>query len=191
MSVGAIVVDALSLFVKDHIATYDDTFEPRAFGDAMQSWGTSTLLIESGHWVDDPEKTFVRKLNFVAILCALYGIGKNDYQTAVLDHYTTLHRNGKRVFDIVLRGVVLEHSSGWAHRADLGLMVDPPFKPRPKEGRPGDVKVVVKEIGDLSTHSGLTVVEARDKKLAVEFLAVEKVMPMSDLLAALESPGGA
>ncbi|MGB2959541.1 MAG: M14 family zinc carboxypeptidase [Bacteroidota bacterium] len=191
MSVGAMVVDALSLFVKDHIATYDDTFEPRAFGDAMQSWGTSTLLIESGHWVDDPEKTFVRKLNFVAILCALYGIGKNDYQTAVLDHYTTLHRNGKRVFDIVLRGVVLEHSSGWSHRADLGLMVDPPFKPRPKEGRPGDVKVVVKEIGDLSTHSGLTVIEAHDKKLAAEFLAVEKVMPMSDLLAALESPGGA
>jgi len=191
MSVGAMVVDALSLFVKDHIATYDDTFEPRAFGDAMQSWGTSTLLIESGHWVDDPEKKFVRKLNFVAILCALYGIGKKDYQTAVLDHYTSLHRNGKRVFDIVFRGVVLEHSSGWSHRADVGLMVDSPFKPRPRDARPGDAKVVVKEIGDLSTHSGLTVMDARDKKLPAGFLTLEKVMSMSDLLAALESPDGA
>jgi hypothetical protein len=186
MSVGAMVVDALSPFVKDHIATYDNTFEPRAFGDAMQSWGTSTLLIESGHWADDPEKIFVRRLNFVAILCALYGIGKNEYQTAVLEHYTSLPGNGKRMFDIVLRGVVLEHPSGWSHRADVGLMIDPPLKPRPRKSSPGNAKVAVKEIGDLSTHSGLTVMDVRDKKLAVEALAVEKVILMSDLLAALE-----
>jgi len=191
MSVGAMVTDALSLFVKGHLATYDDTFEPRAFGDVMQSWGTSTLLIESGHWVSDPEKIFVRKLNFVAILSALYGIGKNEYQAAVLEHYTSLHRNGKRMFDVILRGAILEHSSGWSHRADVGLMVDPPMKPRSRESAPSSLRVAVKEIGDLSTHSGLSIIDARDKKLSVEVLTLEKVLPMSDLLAALEASGGA
>jgi hypothetical protein len=186
MSVGAMVVDALSPFVKDHIATYDDAFEPRAFGDTMQSWGTSTLLIESGHWVDDPEKMFVRKLNFVAILCALYGIGKNEYQTAELERYTSLHPNGKRMFDIVLRGVMLEHPSGWSHRADVGLMINPPMRPRPRDSSPADLKVCVKEIGDLSTHSGLTIMDVREKRLATEVLSIEKVIPMSDLLTALE-----
>jgi hypothetical protein len=65
-------------------------------------------------------------------------------------------------------------------------MIDPPLKPRPRKSSPGNAKVAVKEIGDLSTHSGLTVMDVRDKKLAVEALAVEKVVLMSDLLAALE-----
>ena len=30
------------------VGRYSDAFEPRAFGDNMQKWGTSTILIESG-----------------------------------------------------------------------------------------------------------------------------------------------
>jgi hypothetical protein len=188
MSVGALAVEALSPFVKDHIVTYDDTFEPRAFGDAMQSWGTSTLLIESGHWPDDPGKTFVRKLNFVAILCALYGIGKGEYQSAALEQYTSLKPNGKRMFDVVIRGVVICHPSGWSHRADVGLMVDPPMKPRTPESKLSDENVTVKEIGDLSTHSGLKIIDASSKQISTEVVAVDRVIPMSDLLKGLEDP---
>ena len=188
MSVGALVVEALAPFVKDHIATYDDTFEPRAFGDSMQSWGTSTLLIESGHWPDDPAKMLVRKLNFVAILCALYGIGKGEYQSAALEQYTSLKPNGKRMFDVVIRGVVICHPSGWSHRADVGLMVDPPMKPRGPESKLSDVNVAVKEIGDLSTHSGLKVIDASGKQVSTDLVPVDTVIPMSDLMKVLEVP---
>ncbi|MEO8336809.1 MAG: M14 family zinc carboxypeptidase, partial [bacterium] len=34
--------------IPGRVAKYEDAFNPRAFGDLMQSWGTSTVLIESG-----------------------------------------------------------------------------------------------------------------------------------------------
>ncbi len=107
MRLGAFVARILGKFAKGHIATYDDTYEPRAFGDNMQSWGTSTLLIESGHWPQDPEKLFIRKLNYVALLSSLWAIGNGSYQDVELDHYSGLVPNGKRV----LRH---HHSRGYA-----------------------------------------------------------------------------
>lgn len=46
--------------VGGRIARYDDTFNPRAFGDMMQAWGTSTVLIESGALTGDPQKQRLR-----------------------------------------------------------------------------------------------------------------------------------
>ena len=54
--VAAAIRTAVEPLVPGHIARYDDTFNPRAFGNLMQSWGTSTVLIESGGWQNNPEK---------------------------------------------------------------------------------------------------------------------------------------
>jgi hypothetical protein len=103
IQVGASLVAALNQFVDGHIATYDDTFEPRAFGDGMQSWGTSTLLIESGHWPGDRTKSFVRKLNAVGLLSALSSIADGSYVNADAALYTGLQANGKKAFDVIIR----------------------------------------------------------------------------------------
>src|SRR5690606_11294264 len=44
-----------------NVGRYNDTYEPRAFGDNMQKWGTSTILIESGYLPGDPEKQYNRQ----------------------------------------------------------------------------------------------------------------------------------
>ncbi|HRF41974.1 MAG TPA: M14 family zinc carboxypeptidase, partial [Saprospiraceae bacterium] len=49
-------------YIPGHIARYDDEFEPRAFGDNIQKWGTSTILIEAGVLPNDPEKQELRRL---------------------------------------------------------------------------------------------------------------------------------
>ncbi len=88
----------------DHIAKYDDTFNPRAFGDLIGAWGASTVLIESGAWADDPEKQHLRKTNFVGILEALDAIATgryDDYDPAV---YDGLRYNGRRVPDLLIAG---------------------------------------------------------------------------------------
>src|SRR5688500_145188 len=41
------IAAALATEIPGRVAKYDDTFNPRAFGDLMQQWGTSTVLIES------------------------------------------------------------------------------------------------------------------------------------------------
>src|SRR5437867_4086242 len=56
---AATFAGAIHRFIPGGIARYDDEFEPRAFGDNMQKWGTSTLLVESGHAFNDPEKNLI------------------------------------------------------------------------------------------------------------------------------------
>ncbi|MEL6277238.1 MAG: peptidase M14, partial [Bacteroidota bacterium] len=58
----------------EKIGRYNDDFEPRAFGDNLQKWGTRTILIESGGWPGDREKQYIRQLNFVSLLSALHSI---------------------------------------------------------------------------------------------------------------------
>ena len=78
--VASALTMVLEQFTPDHIAKYDDTFEPRAFGDNIQKWGTSVVLIESGGWKNDPEKMFIRKLNCVGLLSVFYSIASGEVE---------------------------------------------------------------------------------------------------------------
>jgi hypothetical protein len=187
MRLGAFVAGILGKFAKGHIATYDDTYEPRAFGDNMQSWGTSTLLIESGHWPQDPEKLFIRKLNYVALLSSFWAIGNGSYQDVELDHYSSLVPNGKRVYDIIIRGARLRHGDGWSHPVDLGLLLEPVgASPAAKQSNGRDRRVVLKEIGDLHDFGALETIEGHDRPIASTSVTVEMSSPLSDLLDILQ-----
>lgn len=108
--VAAVIRRSLEPLVGGHVARYDDTFNPRAFGDLMQQWGVSTVLIESGGWADDPEKQHLRAVTFVAILSALDAIATGEYASADPALYETLPRNGPPLNDLLIQGgsVVLE-----------------------------------------------------------------------------------
>jgi len=185
MRIGALITRALSQFVGGHIATYDDAYEPRAFGDGMQSWGTSTILIESGHWPGDPDKLFIRKLNYIALLTAIRAIGNGSYQDTEMDWYRQLLPNGKMMYDVIIRGVELHNGSGgWTGRADIGLMYDPPLHKR--SGNDGPVAVRCGEIGDLSLHGGLEELDGGGRRLNASLLAVDSVLPLDRLADALQ-----
>jgi len=187
MRLGAFVARILGKFAKGHIATYDDTYEPRAFGDNMQSWGTSTLLIESGHWPQDPEKMFIRKLNYVALLSSLWAIGNGCYQDVEMDHYSGLVSNGKRVYDIIIRGVTLRRGDGWSCPADIGLLLDPvQMASANKPDNLMDRRFVLKEIGDLRDFGALRTIEGHGRSIASTSVVIEKSSPLSDLLDMLQ-----
>lgn len=99
--------NSLSLFIPGHIAKYDDEHEPRAFGDNFQKWGTSTILIESGGWKDDPEKQFVRKINFIALLSAFKVIADQSYINTATRIYESIPFNDNYIFDLILRNLTL------------------------------------------------------------------------------------
>jgi len=181
MRVCAVIARAMHQFIDGHVATYDDAFEPRAFGDRMQSWGTSTMLIESGHWPKDREKAFVRKLNFVALLTALRAIGNGSFQDTELEHYANLKPNGKQVYDLIIRNLKLVHPSGWSLRADVGISLGPE-----ENRRSGAPVATIKEVGDLSTHAGLETLDGSARRVRSPLLVVEKQVPLSDLLDALQ-----
>lgn len=139
--VAAVIRQAVEPLVGGHIARYDDTFNPRAFGDLIQSWGTSTVLIESGGWKDDPEKQYLRGVNFVGILSALDAIASGAYAGADPALYTTLPQNGRRVSDLLVRGGWLVLPGLAPVRADLTADYADPLRLR--GGR-------ITEVGDLT-----------------------------------------
>jgi len=185
MRVGALIVDALSPFIDGSMATYDDSYEPRAFGDGMQSWGTSTLLIESGHWPNDPEKQFIRKLNFVGLMTSLASIGNGSYQHVDLDAYRSLVPNGKRAYDIIVRGVTLRHPGDWTEQVDLGLLTAPQNGQTSDFGGPESL-YAIKEIGDLRDFGALSEINAKTRTIRSQDVAVEKTIRMGELRALLQ-----
>lgn len=178
MRIAAYISRMLGHFARGHVARYNDTFEPRAFGDNMQAWGTSTVLIESGHWPNDKEKQFIRKLNYITMLGAFHSIASGSYQDVDIDHYHDLPENGKRIFDILIKDLVIEHPAGVHHSADIGLMVLP--------SAIGQLCVTVKDIGDLSIMAGLTEIEGGLRRATVDYLRLDAVFPLKELLDKLQ-----
>jgi hypothetical protein len=183
MRVAAAVARTLGQFAPGHLATYDDAFEPRAFGDNMQKWGTSTVLIESGHWPGDPGKNFVRKLNYISILSALSVIANGSYQDVDLDYYDHLPPNTKRVYDVIIRGVKLSYRKRWTHPADIAFVFDPLLNKNS-----GQRLATVKDIGDLSTFGALQVIDGGSRTLDTDVLPVNKSLPFKDILDILQLP---
>lgn len=138
---AAAVRNAIEPLVGGHIARYDDTFNPRAFGDLMQQWGVSTVLIESGGWQDDPEKQYLRKVNVVAILSALDAIATGSYMATDTARYTSLPENGRSVYDLlVVGGTLVAPGDLPDYRTDLAINFDEPLERR--DGR-------IVDMGDL------------------------------------------
>ena len=183
MRVAALIARTLAQFASGHLATYDDTFEPRAFGDNLQRWGTSTVLIESGQWPDDREKRFIRKLNYVGILTALHGISNGSFQDVDLDYYTHLPQNAKRIYDIIIQGIKLRHASGWSHTADLGILIDPLLN----KGADNTI-VTIKDLGDLSTFGALKTIDGSARAVNINAFALNQSMPLPKLLDILQLP---
>jgi hypothetical protein len=183
MRVAALISRVLDQFVRGHLSTYDDAFEPRAFGDNMQRWGTSTVLVESGHWPDDHSKNFIRKLNYVGILTALQGIASGSFQDVDLDHYTNLQPNTKRIYDIIIRNVRLQHSRGWSKDVDIGLTIDPEMNKNQNT-----ILVTIKDLGDLSTFGALTLSDGSARVVKTDQIQVDQSLPLSRLFDILQLP---
>ncbi|WP_266204986.1 M14 family metallopeptidase [Pontibacter kalidii] len=148
--------EALQQLVPGHVAKYSDEFEPRAFGDNIQKWGTSVILIESGGYPNDPEKQHIRRLNFASILSALHLISGNDYTKYELEDYYKIPENERNLYDLVLRNVRYTRS-GHDVLLDVGIFreeVDAPV------GKGFYHSSAVDQIGDLSVFHGYEEVDA-------------------------------
>ena len=122
--VAATMAGVLGGAIPGRVAKYDDSFNPRAFGDLMQQWGTSTVLIESGALPGDPQKQRLRALNVAAILAALDAIATGSYAAADPDAYERLPFNTGGANDLLVTGgqVVLPGRPPIA--ADLAINYD-------------------------------------------------------------------
>jgi len=156
MRVIAKMNDVLQRYVRGQIGRYSDDFEPRAFGDNMQKWGTSTILIESGGHFDDPEKQFIRKLNYVSILSAIDIIATQSFKTTTLDKYLSIPKNDRKLFDLKIENLTFSYL-GLNFNVDLGINQ---LEIENKNHTDFYYQGRISDIGDLSTHYGYETLDA-------------------------------
>ncbi|MFC2134476.1 M14 family zinc carboxypeptidase [Bacteroidota bacterium] len=147
MKVIADLYVELSKIIPGHIARYNDDFEPRSFGDYFTNSNTCSILIESGVWKDDPEKQFLRRLNFAALLTGFNSIAGNYYESQSENDYLSIPENKELLFDVLLKNVNLIVKDK-SYKLDIGI----DFEELNKPGSNDFYKVgTIEGIGDLST----------------------------------------
>jgi hypothetical protein len=149
--------ETLKEFIPKNIGRFSDEFEPRAFGDNIQKWGSSLILIESGGYKDDTEKQFIRKLNFVTILIAFEAILNNSYHNFTLEDYLQIHQNQKCLFDLKIVNAKIK-SGETTFEVDLGINLE---ENNNWSASDFSYKSVIEDMGDLSVFWGIQTLDAK------------------------------
>ncbi|WP_419211580.1 M14 metallopeptidase family protein [Maribacter sp. X9] len=158
MKIIVFMNDILQKYAPGQVGRYNDDFEPRAFGDNIQKWGTSTILIESGGYPEDPEKQEIRKLNYVSILSAIYTIAKQSYKTISISEYEKIPENDRKLFDLKIVAANYE-LRGNTYVIDLGInQVEVDYQDH--NGFWYSSRIL--DQGDLSTYYGYQTLNASD-----------------------------
>lgn len=151
IEVAVAIRAALEPALAGHIARWDDSFSPRAFGDLTTQWGSSTVLIEAGGIDGDPQKQTLRRHYFLGMLAALDAIASGSHNGLDLGHYVALPENGKVWPDLLIRGGHIVRPGDAPVRADV--LVN--FK-HPLSEESGSIE----DIGDLTEVKARRVIDA-------------------------------
>jgi beta-lactamase class A len=142
---------ALAPFVGSHLTRYDDSYNARAFGDGMQSWGVSTVLIETGSWAGDDAKHYLRATHFAALVSALDAIADGSYADAAIPLYTSLPRNGRAFNDLLIIGGAVVLPGRAPVRSDIAIDAA-------AVGGPAWTQIM--DVGDLAGSAGRQTIDA-------------------------------
>jgi hypothetical protein len=150
MQVISVMNRALQKYIPGQVGRWNDDFEPRAFGDNIQKWGTTLILIESGGYSNDPEKQYIRKLNFVAMLTGIGSIADNSFAKETRDDYEALKENSRFIFDLLISNVTAG-INGKTFRTDVAI---DRTEVNQHAATSFFYRSTIEEYGDLSIYSG-------------------------------------
>ncbi len=155
---------AVRTYIPNAVGRWMSDFEPRAFGDNIQKWGTTLILIESGGYKNDPEKQYIRKLNFVSILTGLQMIANKSYKKQSIKEYEQLPLNSKAIYDLIIRNVTIKKGE-ITFKADIAINRNE----RPVTGQNYfTTSSLIEEIGDMSVFFGTDEIEATGMEIIAE-----------------------
>ena len=162
----------LQTIIPGQVGRYDDTFEPRAFGDNMQKWGTRTILIETGGLIDDREKQFLRELNFAILLEGLRGIASRSHTEFSLDEYEMIPFNRGRHHDLIIRNASLKRGDA-TYLIDLGIRKN---EVSSEDFRNFTLRAYIADLGDLHNYFAYEEFDATGMTIAPGLVYTEQIL---------------
>lgn len=157
MCIIATVSDMLQEFIPESVGRYDDSFNINCVGDTFQQLNTPTILFEAGHYNEDYEREYTRKLIFLAWLKTLETIGMETcMQDQDSNAYFAIPENKKCFYDHLVRALKLPDDT----LVDLAVQYEEKLK---------DDKVIfvpkIANIGNLDNYQGHQEYNARKNKV--------------------------
>ncbi len=152
IEVAGVIRTALEPYLAGHIARWDETFDPRAFGDLTTQWGASTVLIEAGGIEGDVQKQRLRKLYFLGLMAALDSIATGSHTGVSPALYRELPENGDVWPDLLVRGGTVSVPGRPPMKADLLVNFRNPL---------AETDGAIADIGDLGTKKARRGIDAR------------------------------
>ena len=170
------MTNALNEFIPGHIGRYDDTYEPRAFGDMISAWGSPVILIETGA-LHGRDEMFLVKLNFIANLTALNSIAGESYKRADAKIYENLpFNNSGKLYNVIFRRASIINPTDQIEPFTADIAIN---RERRRDELPAPF--FVREVGDLSVYKGLDEYDVSDFYLVPKNASV-KLGAASDFL---------
>ncbi len=152
-------VEAVRPYAEGMISRYDDSHEPRAFGDGIQSLGVATMLVEAGGWYEaDPEP--MTRLHFHGMLATLHAIATDKYRAADPQIYEDLPESNSQPMNdcLIAKAHVLDAKVAKPFVADI--VIDQSHSTRLAVTQNRDGRII--EIGDLPSVSARLTINASD-----------------------------
>ncbi len=160
MRLAACIGEYIKNIIPDQIGRYEDAFEPRAFGEAMHSWGARSVLIESGYIPGDRHREIVRQANTIGILGSLFHLANNELPQD--DLYHTFPINRKYFAEYMFKNVAIYFNDTYAGTQDVSFHLE--YNPQ-NEKKNLSYKLCLTEIGDCSTYTASYVFNGLKLKL--------------------------
>ena len=148
---------ALSNFIPGHIGRYGDEWTPTAFGDNFSAWGTPVILIETGA-LHGKDEMYLVKMNFIAIITAMKLLSDGGFAAFNPDEYELIPNNTSgRIMHFIFRNATMIDRAKPATSVigDIGTNLE---RRRAEQLQP----TVIRQIGDLSSMSGLEEYDASE-----------------------------
>ena len=174
---------AIQTKIPQQVAKYSDTHDSTCFGDTFQGMGIATVLIESGGYPNDPDKQFIRKINFYALLTALDAIASQSYLHEDEASYWALPNNNRNLHDLIVRKLNLGALTK-DDKTDLGInftqILSADYKTMNYSGAIVKIAPLDSAFGYQEINAnGLNLVTGRTKKLSRK--KWEKLSPNAEL----------
>lgn len=162
-------------YIPHQVARFDDTFSPRSFGDNIVRQGYSTILIESGSFMNDPHRQVARKMNvliYFTILDSLLHTKFAHFTTA--DYFAIPEHQDDVYVDLKLTDLTI-HQAEHSFTIDITINVD-------KQG-----KTNIEHIGDCHTVKGFKSMSLVGYELLSDY---QDLQPDSSANIIFASPAG-